>query len=44
MDFLVSFENCLRSSIGEVIDCCKANLSTQCEKERYLIDEEDIGS
>jgi hypothetical protein len=29
-------------SIGEMIDSGEAYLATQCQKERYLVDKEDI--
>ena len=42
MNFFVSFKNRLDCSVGEVIDCCESDLSAQCEKEQYLVHEEDI--
>ena len=42
VDFFVSFEDGLDRSVGEVINCREAYLSTQGKKERYLINEKDI--
>jgi hypothetical protein len=42
VNVFISFEDRLGCAIGEVVDCCEAYLSAQCEKEWNLVYKEDV--